>query len=109
MHYYVEAGITDDFSMAFADAPGFRLGTTRPSRAINPATGEVLPLVMHPLTIMDTTLYDERYLGLNNESAIQLCQSLIKTTKQYNGDVTLLFHNNLFNKELYTAILDLLD
>lgn len=96
MDNYVKAGITDDFTIAYADAPGFRLGTTRPSKAIDPATAKVLPLTMHPLTIMDTTLIDTRYLNLDYNQALKLCLSLFETIDRHQGDTTLLFHNNSF-------------
>ena len=112
MHLYCEAGITDDFSLGYASQPGFRLGTTRAVKCIDPRNGELLPLILHPLTIMDTTLSDERYLGLGYEDAYKLCVSLIDTTLRYEGDVTLLFHNGSFksgyNEKLYRALIEYL-
>jgi len=109
MHHYINAGITDDFSICYADIPGFRLGTTRPSMAINPATGQVLPLTLHPLSIMDTTLIDPRYLNLDYSHSLELCLSICNTIKRHQGDITLLFHNNSFANPiigpLYTELL----
>ncbi|MCQ2344464.1 MAG: hypothetical protein MJ002_06025 [Paludibacteraceae bacterium] len=110
MHLYSDAGITDDFSLAYASAPGFRLGTTRPSRAIDPSNGQLLPLTLHPLTLMDTSLSDSRYLNLNEEEAYTLATSLIDTTLKYEGDITLLFHNTSFrpsayHQSLYTSLI----
>lgn len=96
MHHYVNAGISDDFSISYADIPGFRLGTTRPTLAINPATAQLLPLTLHPLSIMDTTLIDSRYLNLSYDQSIDLCHSIIDTINFHQGDVTILFHNNSF-------------
>lgn len=96
MHNYINAGITDDFSICYADVPGFRLGTTRPSKAINPANAQVLSLTLHPLSVMDTTLIDSRYLNLDYEHALNLCLSLFETINKHQGDITLLFHNNSF-------------
>lgn len=104
MHHYVDAGITDDFSLGYANAPGFRLGTTRPSKVINPATAEVLPLTIHPLTIMDTTLIDSRYLNLDYSHALELCLSMFRTIDRYQGDINLLFHNNTFANPLIAKI-----
>lgn len=104
MDKYVKAGITDDFTMCYADAPGFRLGTTRPSKAINPANAEVIPLTMHPLTIMDTTLIDTRYLNLDYKQALDLCLSLFETINRHQGDTTLLFHNNSFANSMIAKL-----
>jgi len=110
MHRYSDAGITDDFTLSYASTLGFRLGTTRPSRAIDPSTGALLPLMLHPLTIMDTTLVDERYLNLNYEKALERCLNLFETIKKYQGDITLLFHNTFITNpiigKLYPKLLE---
>ena len=49
----IEAGIKEDFTIGFAEMPGFRLGTCRPVKYINPYTLEVTDLTLHPLTMMD--------------------------------------------------------
>ena len=110
MHHYVDAGITDDFTIAYADAPGFRLGTTRPTLAINPATALLLPITLHPLSIMETSLIDPRYLNLSYEQSLELSLSIIGTINRHQGDITLLFHNSSFDnnivKKLYPKILE---
>lgn len=113
MQRYAEAAITDDYSLAYAEAVGFRLGTTRPCPAINPATGEVIPLTLHPLTIMDGTLSEKHYLGLNREEATAICSKAIETVRKYDGDICLLWHNTTINdreyhKELYHEVLSML-
>lgn len=111
MQYLEELGYTDDFTMGFADAPGFRLQTTRAVRWINPYTYSVSGLTLHPLVLMDTTLSDERYLGLNEEEAWFACQQLIDRVRQNHGELVLLWHNSNFtrsyyHKTLYTKIID---
>lgn len=104
MHRYVEAGITDDFTLCYADTLGFRLGTTRPSLAINPATATVLPLTMHPLTVMDTSLVDSRYLNLDREQALNRCLTIFDIVNRHQGDITLLFHNSNFANPLIPSL-----
>lgn len=113
MNRYSDAGITDDFTLAYASTPGFRLGTARPTHAIDPSTGTLLPLVLHPLTIMDTTLSDPRYLNLSEQESFDVTTSLIDTSLKYEGDINLLFHNTSFKKDsyhcsLYTFIINYL-
>ncbi len=97
----IAAGITDDYTLGFADYAGFRLGTCRAVRWIHPETHEVTNLVLHPLTIMDCTLSNSNYMNLNEEEAYIHCKRLIDLTHQYAGEVTLLWHNTTFNKGSY--------
>ena len=103
----VEQGVTDDFSMGFADMVGFRLQTTRPVRWINPVTMQLTSLVLHPLTAMDATLSD--YMNLSEDEAYYLCERLFDKIRQYNGEIVLLWHNDRLNtsyyKNLYSSLL----
>ncbi len=95
-----DVGITDDFTMGYADVSGFRLGTSRSVRWINPRTKQLTSLVLHPLTVMDVSLSEERYMGLNEEEAYRYALGLIEETKKHNGDLTLLWHNTSVEKDL---------
>ncbi|MDR1330769.1 MAG: polysaccharide deacetylase family protein [Tannerella sp.] len=107
-----KAGITDDFTMGYADAAGFRLGTSRPTRWINASKRTLSSLVLHPLTVMDGTLSDSRYMGLSAAEAKEYCFRLMDETKKACGEFTLLWHNTSatedagYHRELYNDILD---
>lgn len=94
----IENGITDDFSMGYADISGFRLGTCKPVQWINPLTRELTPLILHSLTIMDVSLSERRYMFMNAHDALQYCESLINTVERYSGEISLLWHNNSVEK-----------
>lgn len=87
-------GFTDDFTMGYADVAGFRLGTARPVRWINPENRRLSSLTLHPLTIMDRSLNDPRYMGLTYNEALIYCSRLITQAKRVNGELVLLWHNN---------------
>lgn len=113
--HLIQAGITDDFTMGYADVAGFRLGTCRAVRWINPATKKLTDLILHPLNIMDISLSDARYMHLNEEQALAYGDQIIKLVREHNGDLCLLWHNNSvdnsnqsYHRSLYTAILNLL-
>lgn len=89
-----KAGITDDFTMGYADVAGFRLGTCRPVVWIDPERGTLTKLVLHPLTVMDNTLYQKDYMGLNEEMAKEYCASLFEKTRRFGGEICLLWHNS---------------
>ena len=101
MEYLIDAHITDDFTMGYADIAGFRLGTCRAVKFINPSTQQLTPLTLHPLTIMDCTLSDEKYMDLNYNEALTYTKNLIDQTKKYNGDICLLWHNTRFSDHSY--------
>ena len=108
----IDAGITDDFTMSYADMAGFRLGTCRPVKWINPATMEVQNLTLHPLAIMDMSLSDKRYMYMNAHEAEMYCCQLADHVKNYNGELVLLWHNTSvehtprsYHRDLYKNII----
>ncbi|MGN0235015.1 MAG: DUF7033 domain-containing protein [Paludibacteraceae bacterium] len=111
MQTLADAGVTDDFTMAFPDRAGFRLQTTRPVHWINPKTYTLTPLMLHPLTVMDCTLSNANYMNLQTEDeAYFFCEQLFDKVRQYAGDITLLWHNsnptgNPYHKSLYVKLL----
>lgn len=111
-HRLIKAGIKEDFTMGYADAAGFRLGTSRAVRWIDPAIKNVSSLVLHPLLIMDCTLSVEKYMNLSHEEAKRYAECLLEAVEANGGEAVLLWHNTAFsaldttyNKALYTEIL----
>ncbi len=109
-----KAGITDDFTMGYADTVGFRLGTSRPVQWINPLTKRLTPLILHPLTVMDVALSEAKYMGLDYDCALSHCRELIRQTARMNGELVLLWHNDTVSalsptpwfRSLYETITD---
>lgn len=112
MEALIDARITDDYTMGYADIAGFRLGTCRAVRFINPSTRKLTTLTLHPLTMMDCSLTHEKYMGLNYEESLLYAQNLIEQTKKHNGDLCLLWHNTIFSekdhKNLYSQLIQIL-
>jgi len=109
------AGITDDYTMGYADLVGFRLGTARPVLCIYPATRHLSHrLTLHPLTVMECTLSAERYMHLDERDALRLILELADETRRAHGSLTLLWHNTSatpragYLKNLYSRTLVLL-
>jgi hypothetical protein len=110
-----QAGILVDASMGYADVAGFRLGTARTTRYINPTTHRLGQLQLEPLTIMDCTLESEKYMNLSYQEAKDCCLNIIENTAGVGGDISLLWHNTSMAKnngsylgELYSEILNIL-
>lgn len=109
------AGITDDFTFGYADVAGFRLGTSYPVRWINPVTRRLSPLKLHPLLVMDSTLEEEKYMGLPCDEAQTYSANLLEQVSRAGGEAVLLWHNTSFSSgagsyqhALYTYLLNIL-
>jgi len=94
MQALIDAGIEDDYTMGYADEVGFRLGTSRAVRWINPRTKELTKLTLHPLIVMDRTLYDARYMNLNYNDSVSIYKELLSQCKKYGGEFVTLWHNS---------------
>ena len=108
----IDAGITDDFTMGYADVVGFRLGTCRPVRWIDPIKKEITPLVLHPLTVMECTLDDPAYMRMDEDAAFSFICSLLERIYNHGGETVLLWHNDSvhpssksYQKSLYSRTL----
>ncbi len=113
MDYLEQSGITEDFTMGYADVAGFRLGTSYPVHWINPVNCQLSPLILHPLTIMDSSLSEKKYMNLNYTNALCYCKDLIQQVKNVGGELTLLWHNtsvqnstNNYQRKLYFNLIN---
>lgn len=102
MRNLIKVGITDDFTMGYADRVGFRLGTSRCIRWVDPEKMQLTPLKLHPLIIMDNTLCEPQYLNLNLEEAYKKIEELYNRVELVQGDFCVLFHNNTLRVGNYT-------
>ncbi len=87
----IKCGIQQDYSMGYADQPGFRAGTSHPFPFFDLAAGSPTALTVFPLVVMDGTLKD--YLDLDPQSAKDLILTLIESVKAVGGTFTFLWHN----------------
>lgn len=101
MRQLISLGVTDDFTMGFADRAGFRLQTTRSVLWIDPEKMQLTELVLHPLIVMDVTLSNKNYMDLTEDEASYLCQQLIDKVRMHNGDLCLLWHNSNLGTDTY--------
>lgn len=107
-----QAGIDWDSTLGYADVAGFRLGVCRPIQLFDPIRCKLLGIEEHPLILMDRTLSEDKYMGLNMDEAWEYCQKLLVQVRRYNGEFTMLWHNTMFeigpnnyHPELYQKIL----
>jgi len=109
--YCEHAGMAYDSTLGFADHAGFRCGTCYEYTLYDVVERRPLNLMERPLIVMDCTVVDEQYMGLGlGQQAYDQMVSLKEACRRYNGDFTILWHNQRFShsgeRELYTSILD---
>ncbi|MDR2682443.1 MAG: hypothetical protein LBB64_01060 [Dysgonamonadaceae bacterium] len=88
----LQAGIREDFTLAFAQAPGFRSGTAIPHPFYDIQQDEPTALLLRPTVMMDSTLII--HWKLSPEAALEKIKALIDACKQSGGDYLSLWHNS---------------
>ncbi len=87
----IVSGITEDYSMGYADQIGFRAGICTPYKFYDIKTEQETQLTIYPFAVMDGTL--NRYMKLNPQDALRMVKPVIQEIKNVNGDFILLWHN----------------
>lgn len=86
-----QLGITEDYSMGFPGAGGFRAGTSIPFRFFDLEYELELPLMVFPFAIMDGTLRD--YLAMEPGQALDYVRELNRNVRRYGGIFITIWHN----------------
>ena len=89
-------GFEKDFSFGFADSLAFRGGITGPFRMWDPERNCANPVLITPLTLMESTFFD--YLHLPLEEAKKEAIKKLALCIQYGNTITLLWHNRSMYK-----------
>src|SRR5690606_32488087 len=92
-----QAGVEEDYTMGYADLPGFRCGICQPFPLFDVRRRTMLQVTEIPLIAMDVTF--RAYLHTTPEEAITICCNLMKTVKEHGGDFVLLWHNSSFGMD----------
>jgi peptidoglycan/xylan/chitin deacetylase (PgdA/CDA1 family) len=89
------AGYVYDTTGGFADAPGFRFGTSRPFPLWSWQKRAPLRIIQRPLVFMETTLRSSEYMGKPGSlNCLELSLKLKNRAMRYGGDFTMLWHNS---------------
>lgn len=92
------AGLDYDTSLAFAEREGFRCGCSFPFHPYDVRAERPLRLLELPLAIMDTSLLGSRYRALDAVAAERVCAEVLARVRAGGGGVSLLWHNNRFDR-----------
>ncbi len=90
----IDAGLTDDYSMGYADAIGFRAGTSQSFPWYDLEKDRTTDLQIHPFQVMDVTL--QQYLALTPETALELAIQIAEQVRTHGGTFCTLWHNSSF-------------
>jgi hypothetical protein len=88
---YENAGIRFDYTMGYADEPGFRAGIARPFPFYDISREKTTGLTIVPFQVMDGTL--RQYQHLTPEAAVNVAGSIIDATKNVGGLFVSVWHN----------------
>lgn len=92
--FWEDAGLQYDSTLGYSDMPGFRCGVCYAYPVFNLVTRRPLKLIESPLIIMEQTLLEQVYGGMNTEQAFDAISRYRQQCAKYNGDFTMLWHNS---------------
>ena len=90
-------GLTDDYTIGYAEQEGFRCGTCHPYPLYDLTDDKPLSVTEHPLIAMDGTF--QQYQGTTPQQALQKIRQLRAACEAVEGDFILLWHNTFVWRE----------
>jgi hypothetical protein len=94
----IAAGITDDYSLGFAESPGFRAGTCTAFNFYNLKAEVETNLTLHPNTFMEGTFAED--LRLSPSESFDEMRQLVDEVKKVNGQFICIWHNHSLSNEI---------
>lgn len=88
----IKNGILEEYSMGYADRPGFRAGTCTPYYFFDLNKNQATRLKIFPLIVMDATLRD--YQFLDSKIAAETLKDMVLKVKTVGGVFVSLWHND---------------
>ena len=87
----LHAGIRHDYTMGYAEEPGFRAGISVEFPFYNLERDSEMPLTIHPFSIMETTL--KRYKNMPPDEAWEVFKEIMDNVKAVDGTFSCIWHN----------------
>ena len=94
---WLHCGLTDDYTLGFADRDGFRCGTCHPYPLYDLVNDQPATVIEHPLIAMDMTFI--KYREMQPAAALDRIQQLRRTCELVEGDFVLLWHNTTVGRD----------
>lgn len=92
----IELGITDEYSMGYAQQPGFRAGICTPYPFYDLELEAQTDLMIHPFAFMETTFID--YLRYTPQQAAPVIYAMIEHVHSVRGHLITVWHNRTFSE-----------
>lgn len=89
-----KCNIKYDTTLGYAKYAGFRAGICTPYKPFDVLNKSIINIWEIPLIVMDGTLSETQYMGLNTENAIEYVKELIQKIIDVNGVFSFLWHNS---------------
>ena len=83
--------IQHDYSMGYAECPGYRCGTATPYPFYDLSRDVETSLTIHPFVVMDTTL--QQYCKMSPQEALECYKKLIDEARNVGGTFCCIWHN----------------
>jgi hypothetical protein len=93
-----EAGLQYDATLGFNEQLGFRCGTCWEYPVYDLVKRRPIKLRERPLLFMDVTVL--RHQNMEIDEIVYVANDLANTCRQFNGDFTMLWHNNFLTTEV---------
>ncbi|MES2554535.1 MAG: polysaccharide deacetylase family protein [Bacteroidota bacterium] len=111
----ISEGFKKDYTLGFADQPGFRLGTAHPVYFFDLESNQATDYKLIPFVYMDGTFNE--YLGYSVEESKAVVKKLVDEVTAYGGIFCFIWHNETIGdsgkwqgwSELFDFTLDLLN
>lgn len=91
-NHLIESGITADYTLGFAELPGFRAGTCKAFYFYDLQKEQETELLLHPVTFMEGTFIED--MQLTPEETLVQMKQLIDEVKKVSGHFIPIWHNH---------------
>jgi len=89
-------GYCYDNSLLFPEELGYRTGFTYPHYIFDPIEKKQFNVVAIPLNVMDTTLFNGKFLTLSDREAEIEMMAFLDSIIEFGGAISILIHNTFF-------------
>lgn len=93
--HLIHAGITEDYSMGFANSSGFRAGTCKPFYFYDLKNEKTTTLKIFPVTYMEGSFFKSH----TPEEALKKMEELADEVKKVNGTFISIWHNHTISSD----------